>query len=342
MTTLQSAQTFEELLGPDVEAAPYNYPLLFKGDGVFARRRAKKRFKLLKGIDAKLRPILLANEKVYFLTPGTAVNLSEQFFVGWLAYYLNMHALVFTSNRVLLMRVDGARRPRDLVSQIPYGTISTVKSTWNGLCRVKLISKQTYDFQHVPSADRKFLSKFLSGVVQGSTAPFQSGLGIEHLCPHCFAFVPGHPLVCPNCYGSFKSAGKAGLLSLAFPGVGDWYLGHRGFALLEMGSALVMWLALIILPVAAPGIMNYGPLNKGYWLFAALAVLTAHGVAGMMTRHFARKGHYPAAKPLVSISRPPQPAPTIDMPKPPAPTTVKKTLSLRRDPPPTDSAGVLR
>jgi len=329
MITLQSARKFQELLGTDVETVPYNYAMLFKADGFFARRRAQKRFKLLQAIDEKLRPMLQSNEKVYFLTPGTTVNLSEQFIIGWLAYYLNMHALVFTSNRVLLIQIDGSRRPRELVSQMPYGVIASVRSTWNGLCRVKLVNKQIYKFQHVPAADRKFLSKFLTGVVQGSTAPFQGSLGIEHLCPHCFAVVPGFPQVCPSCHGTFKSGLKAGLLSFLFPGSGDWYLGHRGFALMEIVCTSFLWLAALFLPRFVPQVRDYAPFDKHYWQIAGGTLLAAHLIAGLMTFHFSRKGHYPAGKPPARDNEPTAAA-TVDMPKPDL-IVAKKSLSLRRD-----------
>lgn len=333
MITLQSATKFEELLGTDVESTPYNYAMLFKADGFLARRRAKKRFKLLQSIDAKLRLMLEANEKVYFLTHGTTISLSEQFFVGWLAYFLNMYALVFTSNRMLLLQVDRARRPRDLVSQMPYGVIASVKSTWNALCRVKLLDKKIYDFQHVPAADRKFLAKFLIGVVRGSSAPFQYGHGIEHLCPHCFKVVPGHPLTCPACHGSFKPAWKAGLLSFFFPGLGQWYLGQRAFAVFEVFCAAMLWLGLLVLlPHFFPAVLNYPVFGRGYWLVAGLALLAMHLVDGLMTRHFARKGHYPAAKGGDQTGESATMNPAMNMPKPDL-SAAKKTLSIRRDTP---------
>lgn len=35
----------------------------------------------------------------------------------------------------------------------------------------------------------------------------------------------GRPAACPSCRGAIKSARKAGLLSLLFPGLGDLHLG---------------------------------------------------------------------------------------------------------------------
>ncbi len=327
MTNLQTARKYEELLASDVEAAPYDYAMLFKAQGYFDRQRAKKRFKLLKAVDPKLRRILLPGEKVYFVTPGTTVSLGERFFVGWLAYYLNMRALIFTSTRVVLLQIDSRKRPGKLVSQMPYATIASVKSTWNGLCRVKLLNRTTYNFQHVPHADRKLLSVFLLGIVQGTNAPFQRDHGIEHLCPYCFTFVPGYPLACPACHGGFKSAGKAGLRSFIFPGVGDWYLGHRIFAVCEMLGAGLLWLALVISPLLVEPDPKVGPPDKGYWITAGLILLVTHSIAGMMAHHFARKGHHPLGVVPDQSSLPTQ----ASMPKPDM--SALKKLTLHRPPP---------
>jgi hypothetical protein len=329
MTTLQTARKYEEMLASDVEAAPYDYAMLFKAQGFWARRRAQKRFKLLQSVDPKLRRILLPGEKVYFITTGTTVSLGERFFVGWLAFYLNMRVLVFTSTRVLLMQINSRKRVRELVSQMTYATIASIRSTWNGLCRVKMIDRTTYNFQNVPRADRKLLSKFLLGIVQGTNAPFQRDRGIEHLCPHCFALVPGYPLACPACHGGFKSARKAGLRSLLFPGLGDWYLGHRVFAVLEMLGASFFWLVLIFLPLLVPPDPKVGPPDKGYWITVGLILLATHFISGMMAHHFARKGHHPEGVPP-DLSGEPQLQAAQSMPKPDR--SASKKLSLNRPP----------
>ncbi len=330
MTTLQTARKYEELLAGDVEAAPYDYPMLFKAQGFWARQRSKKRFKLLKAVDPKLRRILLPGEKVYFITTGTTISLGERFFVGWFAYYLNMHALAFTSTRVILLQINSRKRVRELVSQMPYATIASIRSTWNGMCRVKMLNRTTYNFQHVPRADRKLLAKFLLGIVQGTNAPFQRDRGIEHLCPHCFTSVPGYPAECPSCHVPFKSATKAGLRSLIFPGLGDWYLGHRLFAVLEMLGASFLWFAFLFRPLLAPpGPMEAAP-DRGYWITVGLILLVTHLIAGMMAHHFARKGHHLAGVAPERSSQTAQLA-AISLPKPDL--NAGKKLTLNRPPP---------
>lgn len=297
MTTLQTAKKYEELLGGTAAPAPYDYALLFKADGFFARMRARRRFKLLKGVDARLRQMLRPEERVYYLTSGTTVTVAEHFFVGWAAHYINLRALVFTTERVLLLQIDSRKRAHGLVSQLPYSALREVKATWNGYCQIKLVGGQTYNFLSVPKADRKYLADFLGDIVKANAAmPAGAKAGLEHLCPHCFTMVPAHPLACPVCHGAFKSARKASLLSLIFPGFGDWYLGHRGFAIMEMFGSLFMWLVLIISPLIAEPDPEYGEPDAVYWIIAFVVVALAHTIDAVMTRHFALKGHHPDGK----------------------------------------------
>ena len=328
MTTVQSAKKYEELLGADVAASPYEYATLFKAEGFFGRQRAKARFKLLKAIDVKLRHMLEPGEKVFYLTTGTTTTAGERFFVGWLSYYWNMRALVFTARRVLLLQIGVRQRPLELVSQLPYASITSVKSTWNGMCAIKLLNRKTLNFQSVPKADRAFLIEFLADIVQLTNAPFEHKRGIEHLCPHCFTFVPEYPAACPKCDGLFKSARKAGLLSLLFPGVGGWYLGHRWTALFEMIVTGVLWYLLVFAPLLGFGTPDQVPLGTEYWVTVGVVLLLTHLIDGITTHHFARKGHYPLGVTALPASLPP----FVDRPKPDLNSLNKLKIS-RTNPP---------
>ena len=92
------------------------------------------------------------------------------------------------------------------------------------------------------------------------------------------------------------------MLSLLFPGLGDFYLGHRLFALVEMFGAGFLWCVLVIVPLLArgqPDPETGEPLVLGaaYWGTVAFPLSFAHIVDAFMTRHFARKGHHPAGEP---------------------------------------------
>ena len=299
MINLQNARRYEDLLGADVEPAPYEFALLFQADGWLARKRAKDRFKMLRALDPKLRQILRSGERVYFVTSGTTANMAEQFFVGaFVAQAMNRRALVFTTERVLLLHIDRRKRPRELVSQISYTSIAEVKAMWSGYCRLTLRNNEKLNFVGVPKADRKNLAAFLVDVVKrGTAAPFGgSAQALEHLCPHCFAVVPGHPEQCPTCRGGFKRAHIAMLRSLLFPGLGDFYLGHRAVAVFEMLGAAFVWLGLVVAPLTgAPDANgNVVKMDAGNWATVIVTLAVIHGIDAAATRHFALKGHHPA------------------------------------------------
>jgi len=298
MINLQNAKSFEDLLGSDIEPSPYEFPLLFKADGWLDRRRSKNRFTLLRAVDAKLRKILHEGERVYFATSGTTANMAEQHFAGAaIAQALNRRALVFTTERVLLLQIDSRKRPRELVSQVAYTAIAEVKATWTGYCQLKLSEKTKLNFVGVPKADRKHLAAFLTDVVKAAvTTPTTKGNALQHLCPHCYVPVPGHPEACPHCQGRFKLARIAMLRSLLFPGLGDFYLGHRMFAAVEIFGAIMFWYVLVIAPlIGAPD--ENGEVrgtDAASWTTAAVMLVLLHAIDAVMTRHFALKGHHPA------------------------------------------------
>jgi hypothetical protein len=299
MADLTDARRFQDLLGENDPQSPYDYAMLFAGEGFCARWRAKRRFKLLKKIDTRLRPMLNPGEQVYFVTTGTTVSLAEAFFVGWIAHMLNFRAILFTTERIILLEINSRHRPRKLLSQIRYSDIARVTSTWNGICQISLRNKRKLKFQRVPRAERKFLHHFLRDIVKPT--PLLPGERInapEHLCPACFKAVEGHPSACPHCGQAFKSANAAGGLSMLFPGLGDLYLGHRTFALLEMAGGGFLWLVLIGVPLLDGGYVDpetgeTSALAISYWVSTGIMLLIAHLIDAVMTRHFGLKGHYP-------------------------------------------------
>lgn len=329
MTTVESAQNYDELLGPSVAVSPYEYGTLFQGDGFMARLRCKKRLRLLKRIDFKLRHILERGEKVHFVTTGTTISARERFFFGLLAYYLNRRALVFTSRRILLLQVNESDHPRELVSQLPYASIASVKASWSGGCAVKLLNRETLNFQSIPGADRKYLIEFLADIVQLTNAPFEQKRGVERLCPHCFVFVPDQLASCPSCKGKFKSARNAGLLSATFPGLGDFYLGYRWFALLELLGAGGLWYFLVVDPLLGKSTnQSTSRVDPEFWMTSVAIIVLAHLLDAMMACHFARKGHYPSGAAPLAASLPP----FVDRPKPDANALNK--LKINRTAPP--------
>ena len=254
---------------------------------------------MTRGLDPKLRQILRAEKRIYFVTSGTTADAAEQFFTGaGVTQALNRRAVFFTTDRVLLLQIDRNKKPRELTSQIAYISIAEVKPTWNGYCQLKLLNKSKMNFIGVPKADRQQLGALLGDLVKANTATAAANgaPALEHLCPHCFVSVPGHPAACPSCHGNFKLARTAMLRSLIFPGLGDLYLGHTTFAVMEMLGAAGFLYVMVVGPLLGlpdeKGVVT--ETNPLYWAIACVLIAGVHGIDAMMTRRFALKSHHPA------------------------------------------------
>jgi len=305
-TAVQDARRFEDLLGVDGDQS-YVFHQIFSDQGWRARRRSKKAFKLLKKIDVALRAVLRDGEQVFFVTHGTASpSFLEWYFLGAALYYMNRRAIVLTNQRILLLQIDSRWRPRHFRSQIRWECVAQLRTTAFGNTKIKFHSGGSVMFTGVPRADRKQLASTINDVIGKLETTDRAEL--EQLCPRCFEQVGGRPAACPHCNVSFKSAKTAGLLSLVFPGAGDFYLGHRGFAVLEVFGGLAFW-AVVVGLAMDPTMGLVGALS-----FAFFVVFVVHGVDALTTLHIATKGISPeeglskpwrfavaAAVPIVSL-----------------------------------------
>jgi hypothetical protein len=285
---LRQARRFEDLLALETHDAPYVYAGIFSDAGFQARRLSKKKFKLLRRIDEHIQPMLRDQECVYYVTFGSSQAFWESFFLGWVMYYINRRAIVLTNLRILFLQIDSRGRPRDLRSQLDLRAIETIKRTAFGNTKLILRNGKSTLFTRLPRADRKSLQKIVERVRTDLPESETVTSGTEELCPHCYEVVAGRPTACPHCRKAFKSARRAGLLSLLFPGLGDIYLGHWKFAILEILVAAIIWLGFLI---PDP---NY-PLTPYEMLVGAvLIVVMLHGADAVGTLYIARKGHHPA------------------------------------------------
>ena len=283
---MQQARSFDELLDREQQDGPYSFSTIFDNRTWQARRRSKLKFRLLQVIDAKLQSMLQEGERVRYVTQGCGVSFWESYFLGWVVYFLNRRAIVITNHRVLLLQIGSRNMPRELVAQLRYSAIARVSSTLLGNTKLHLGNGAVHVFAHVPKEDRRLLQSLVKWT---GLKPGVDHAGFEDLCSYCYTVVDGQPERCGSCGGTFKSSLRAALLSLAFPGFGDWYLGHKTFALLEMASAALIWVAVLksdrpVTPV-------------GRLVMAGLVVLFLHGVDALTTRHIARKGLYPDRSP---------------------------------------------
>jgi hypothetical protein len=288
MSAIEQATRFEDLVAAGESDPAYSFSTIFDERTWRSRGRSKKKLKLLKRMDPKIRSALQEGEKVRYVTHGTGVSFWESYFLGWVMYFLNRRAILITDRRILLLQIDSRMRPSVLASQLRYSAIRKIGRTILGNTKIALGNGKTCVFAYVPKADRKFLQNLVDFTGQRFA---QEATGLEELCPHCFAVVNIGDDACGTCGGTFKSAKRATLRSLAFPGLGDWYLGHRKIAVFEMLLASLIWLG-VLLPDP-----EYPFTVIGLIFAAAFVVIFFHGADALATRHIARKGLYPDRAP---------------------------------------------
>ena len=238
---IDSAMKYEDLLGLENHTLPYFFETIFPTEGWGAKSLSKKKFNLLKKIHKQIEAMLREKEKVAFITSGVESSLGD-FFIGWLMYYINRKAFIFTTERILILQISPRNEPLVLRAQIEYSAIDKIDSTLLGNCIIKFKSGKKVAFIKISRKDRKFMWEVTEHLRTKIDTVEQKTTGIENLCPHCLVKIDGFPDKCPSCEKAFKSPRKVAWLSFLFPGLGDLYLGqHRTLAFLEILGALFVW-----------------------------------------------------------------------------------------------------
>jgi hypothetical protein len=284
-TEIQSASSYLDL--KDTETEVYDFKDMFDDDSFMKKRVCKTKFLLLKNLDPLLEKFLGEGEKVHFVSYGLLNRILEQVIGGWLTIYLNRKAMVFTSRRILFVQLKGSNRLWDLKSMLAYQSIKKVKKHLLGALTIILHSRNKYTFTNVPKSDRQYISDIVNKISAMIPEEKRDSEKERNLCPHCGVPVSGHPAQCSECGAGFKSAVKAGLLSLIFPGLGDLYLGHAGFAVLEILGGVVFW-GVIVIPI-----MTQAGSPGEAALYPLMPLLLMHIPDSVFTFYVGRKGIYP-------------------------------------------------
>jgi len=255
------------------------------------RRAAKanrKRLALLNRAAPVLRSALEPEEKVLYIAQGMVNNFWEQYFTGWAAIYRNQTLLIATDRRFILLHCDRKGRPCHFANEVPYqaitklkggGTLSSLTIGWNkGSLALAYIQKQDSKRFH------EYWTEALTWHVQ---SPIARNLEQRnHLCPSCYTPIEQLIEACPRCRKYFKTPKAAALRSLALPGLGDLYLGHSFFAVLEMiGAAVVLGIVLTMILTSTTAEEYVGSAIVSVFLVAFY-----HGVDALVTLSIAKKG----------------------------------------------------
>jgi hypothetical protein len=231
--------------------------------------------------------------------------IEEYFISGPYAFSINGRAILFTTQRIVLLQIRGIKKlistqilslkeeeikPLKLRFQIPYSGITKIGRTRLGNCRMSLKNGKILTFAYVPKRDCEFMQKEIENIKSKHLFSPSGAEGLENLCPYCYSTIEGYPKNCRSCWGTFKSASKAGWLSFLFPGLGDFYLGYYGFALLKIIIFSLLW----------AGILS-GALFRNLKFLdptaaALLFFICMHGINSIWAHHIAKKGIYPKDK----------------------------------------------
>lgn len=277
-----------ELSVPDA----YDWGTLFpRTTGFGAAGDVKRRIRWLKGVEPRFSFLLFPEEKIEFVTKGMLNSFAEQYFMGIWSLAINHTVFLFTNYRVTLINSDGKGRPKVLMWQISYDKIARYGAgTLGGSIAFKLSDKSRYKFAGVKRADRKRLKSYVKDRldrVSSGQFTFPSHAGRDPICPSCGTPSPPSPVVgraCAECSEAFIDPRIPALMSLAIPGLGDLYLGHRAIALFELlGFALLLFLLGSLLITdglsALPTVL--------------VALIVANGGDAAITYHIAGKGLLP-------------------------------------------------
>ncbi|MHB1155285.1 MAG: PH domain-containing protein [Phycisphaerales bacterium] len=277
-----------EQIGP----LPYDLPSLFpKRSGWGADRQVKNKVKLLQAVEPVLGEMLFHDEQVLFVTKGIFSSFVEQYFLGWIAYAINRTTFIFTNLRIIQFNTDRKGRPGSMHWQIPYDQIRKYKAGgfMSGSLKFWLVNKSKYVFVSMPKYDAKPLRELID-LERASVSSEATGLphhgGCDPLCPACHAPQARKQYQCDNCGERFIHPMKPAMLSLVLPCLGDFYMGHKGIAILEFLGYLLMWF--IVLGGIFAG-LEKGNLSE-HLPFLILLPIIVHGFDAFITHRVASKG----------------------------------------------------
>ena len=242
-------------------------------------RRDRQRAEMLRKAEPALRRALGPTEVVRYATNGVRQLMWWLLTAGSMNPFGNRTTLVLTDKRVLLIHTDWKQRPRMFANQLPLDRIR--KTTG----RNSYIFIRTAQEQLMFHGFRRSEAQYVRSLLE-STSNKKGGW--QNLCPRCFTPIDSAPLRCEKCGEEFKSAKKAALRSLLFPGLGDLYLGYRKYAALEIVGSGLLWALFLTTLVRA--VDAKGP--EGAIVAAPLfgLVLILHVGDALLTRAKARTG----------------------------------------------------
>jgi len=205
----------------EVGGLPVDPGVAFTNKKNVYKKRIEKRQRKLLGYVSFLRPFLEVEEKVLLCTTGCSpMSALEQFFTGYLVYYLKKSMFVFTDRRIFHIPTTSDHKHRNSLAQIRYSDCKLVKARGHVLT-VKYNKGKAEKLYRIASKEQAKLRVL--------TKSFQLGDGESRrtfLCPNCGALLVADLYRCEECPQLFKTKKEAWKQSWIYPGGGYFYTGH--------------------------------------------------------------------------------------------------------------------
>ncbi|MFH1176491.1 MAG: hypothetical protein V1750_03715 [Acidobacteriota bacterium] len=230
---------------PELDVGPFE---LFAGERrYFSERQVRERVALRDAIAERLALVLQPGERILHIARASHIPpFMQQIGLGvwWSRFYTV--ALVLTDQRVVEILLEGGgKQAGSRTLSYPWSQVRSLKMGMLSLT-LRPSRGRAQQWRVDLKGDRKLLkllaSKIVQHLLEGAAGPPRS-VPLWH-CPRCAAATESHPRQCFSCGTRFQSAGHAALLSLAFPGAGLFYTGHRVLGALDLLGELV--LALVV------------------------------------------------------------------------------------------------
>ena len=232
-----------------------------KREGFFNKRTVRGKLKLLKNLLPSLQEVLMDGEQVLYIAKGVVIRFWETFFAGAaVAHLMNISCVVLTDRRIIIFNTNAKGKQKLYRNQILYTQIRKAKmTTLFGYSKLQLLDGKSIELGGFKGIDKKQIKKIIPEMIAAmpENAP-QVDRSVQYLCPCCDAIYTEYERECKRCGVQFKSRDKAARMSLMMPGLGDLYLGHRLFGVIELMGSIFEWMIAIGAVIAAIGAMVAG------------------------------------------------------------------------------------
>jgi len=257
----------------------YDLDFMFPGDcsrgSASAERRRRAR---LHRVAPRLRRVLRADEQVRMVAVGTRGSDLEMLLLGGLLELAARTMVIVTTQRVLLLQLTSRDEPRDAMAQVRFEYITHVSATTIGTLTISTSDGQHLIVNRTNVRDATTIRALLREVMRET--PHPTAHAHRALCPGCANVLDYDRDDCPACHEILVPRWKPGVMSFAWPGLGELYSGYRAMGVVAVLATAFLWVIWLTKALETPE-------NAG--LIIPL-VLGWHGVNGLSTWYTTRRG----------------------------------------------------